>query len=629
MCGGMRSLSLRAKLIVGAFLLATIPLAIAALVLPPRIEQALMISGEARLVQTANNLATVSQQAFTRHIESLRALAGSEAIAQAVHQRNGQQLDPAGLAALNRQIGAFLRAMDKNYQRLWTADAKGMIFAGVVASGDTAPYVALDVSDRAYYAEAKRTMQPVISDPGRSKVGNVPIVVITVPLRDAQGAFAGLVGLSMEIEYLAKIIISQKLGATGYPFAIERRGIMCAHPDPKRMMELNFSKVAGAEKLSGRMLAGETGVERYIASTGDRKIAAFAPVPLAGWSIAAAQNEDEFVAEARAMRWLLLSLLGLCMVGAAVSAAVFAYRLSKPLRNTVSVLSEATEALNCGSSEIASGATRVAASASEQAAGIEETSAALTELASTTRSNSDRAGEAAGLVQSTGVRMQAADERMKELVTAVQSAAEASDQTRKVMKTINEIAFQTNLLALNAAVEAARAGEAGAGFAVVADEVRALAGRAATASQESAGTLQRVDELVARSRDLAGTTSKEFGEVRSDSQKVGGLVGEIAHACREQAAALEQVTNQLSQFEQGIQAGAANAEESAAAAELLSSQAVAIASETDALRLLVEGQGRTGKAAPTHQATPPTAAQKKPVRPQLRAAPQPSASTLS
>ncbi|MGZ3607412.1 MAG: methyl-accepting chemotaxis protein [Syntrophales bacterium] len=76
-------------------------------------------------------------------------------------------------------------------------------------------------------------------------------------------------------------------------------------------------------------------------------------------------------------------------------------------------------------------------------------------------------------------------DKMALMQEVVGDSVKVSEETSKIIKTIDEIAFQPNLLALIATVEAARAGETGAGFAVVANEVRNLAMRSAEAAKNT------------------------------------------------------------------------------------------------------------------------------------------------
>jgi methyl-accepting chemotaxis protein len=136
---------------------------------------------------------------------------------------------------------------------------------------------------------------------------------------------------------------------------------------------------------------------------------------------------------------------------------------------------------------------------------------------------------------------------------------ESSDEIKKVVKVIDDIAFQINLLALNANVEAARAGKYGKGFAVVADEVRNLAVRSAAAVK---GTTEMVDETVRNigiGNELAAATAQQLEE--------------MSIASKEQAEGVEQINSGLGQIDQVTQGNTASAEETASAAEELASQA--------------------------------------------------------
>ncbi len=184
----------------------------------------------------------------------------------------------------------------------------------------------------------------------------------------------------------------------------------------------------------------------------------------------------------------------------------------------------------------------------------------------------------------------------------MQEISKASEETSKIIKTIDEIAFQTNLLALNAAVEAARAGEAGAGFAVVADEVRNLAMRAAEAAKNTAALIEGTVKKVSDGTSLVKTTSDAFKEVAGSAAKVGELVGEIAAASTEQAQGIEQVNIAVTEMDKVTQQNAATAEESASASEELNAQAEEMKSFVADLAAMVGGNSsRVDRQSPHHQ----------------------------
>jgi methyl-accepting chemotaxis protein len=162
---------------------------------------------------------------------------------------------------------------------------------------------------------------------------------------------------------------------------------------------------------------------------------------------------------------------------------------------------------------------------------------------------------------------------MQRLSQAITQIKTASDETAKIVKTIEEIAFQTNLLALNAAVEAARAGDAGKGFAVVAEEVRNLAMRSAEAAKDTA---QRIDEAVSKASDGVTLNHEVLGklqEIVEHVHKVSEVMGEIAASSAQQQDGVKQLNTAVDQLNQVTQQTAANAQEAASTAEELSSQA--------------------------------------------------------
>ena len=264
-------------------------------------------------------------------------------------------------------------------------------------------------------------------------------------------------------------------------------------------------------------------------------------------------------------------------------------KVTQPILDSVSRLNYGTDEVTSASGQISSGAQSLAEAASEQAASVEETSATLEEMASLTKQNADNSRTAAGLMTETKALVEKAGSSTTNMDKAMQDIKSATDETSKIIKTIDEIAFQTNLLALNAAVEAARAGEAGKGFAVVAEEVRNLAMRSAEAAKNTSSLIEDTVTRVSSGVQVVEDLKTALGEVTTSTDKVGNLVSEISAASSEQAQGIDQVNIAVTQVDKVTQQNAASAEESASAAEELSGQSETMRGSVIELVELVNG----------------------------------------
>lgn len=259
--------------------------------------------------------------------------------------------------------------------------------------------------------------------------------------------------------------------------------------------------------------------------------------------------------------------------------------ISSALNHTLELIKRSAEQVNAGAEQVSSGAQALADGTTRQAASIQQLSASISGVSHQAEQNAANVAKASQYVAQAGDGVNDSNAHMRLLDEAMRNIGVSSEQISNITKVIEDIAFQTNILALNAAIEAARAGEAGRGFAVVADEVRALASKSAEAAKQTSTLIENSVTSVLEGEKLSAKTGKILQGVAQKAKLVEQSIREIDTASTQQAQAIEQITEGLSRISSVVQNNAATAEQSSAASEELSAQALTLRQEMGRFKL--------------------------------------------
>jgi methyl-accepting chemotaxis protein len=284
---------------------------------------------------------------------------------------------------------------------------------------------------------------------------------------------------------------------------------------------------------------------------------------------------------------LLIGALVALFVGIG-SALTLNNAITRPLRETSSVIAAGSTEILAATTEQAAGANETLAAVSETVATVDEVTQTAEQAAERARAVADSSQRAAELgktgrrvVDDTVAGMAEVKDQVESIGRSILSLADQAQAIGEIITAVNDIAEQTNLLALNAAVEAARAGEAGRGFAVVAGEIKSLAEqskRSTVQVRQILGEIQRATSAAVMTTEQgtkqAVSASRQIAEAGETIRALADAVQEAAQSSAQivasagqQALGMEQIRHAVGNIHQATQQNLSASRQSEQAAQ--------------------------------------------------------------
>ncbi len=338
-----------------------------------------------------------------------------------------------------------------------------------------------------------------------------------------------------------------------------------------------------------------------------------------------------------------------CLLGAL--SLVVTFIILKVSKELISNLTNISEKMTKGitdisslANEIANSSQSLASSSEQQSSSMQETSSSMSEVEAMIQRNTKDAENSNEIAMDSYNGLKDAVGKIKDMTSSINNIRGGNDRVAKQVsvsnekmseianiikgigektQVINDIVFQTKLLSFNASVEAARAGEHGKGFAVVAEEVGNLAQMSGKASEEIYVMLEssitsvekavqeqqrEMDSLVSESKNniekgvQLGEESEGFLEnLLGQMDTLKESVGQISLASNEQLKGVNEVTSAVEQVNDATRTNSAIATDSSRISEDLNHNLEDFSAMVSSLEFLISAKEQVADNESSHR----------------------------
>ncbi|PHV14392.1 diguanylate cyclase [Janthinobacterium sp. BJB303] len=309
--------SLKARMSMVVFLLVLGAVALLALATLAVAERGMRdVTGRQQYVSLASAAVFIDEELDARR-NVLRAIADSLAQSGA-HDGAGLQRFLAGQTVLGKEF--------------YSAGVVGVDGAVLASVSPFKPQAGLNLKGRPYFEQTLATRRSVISAPLNGSISGMPIVVVTQPVFDAQGAMRYVLAASVNLrqpDFLGRLG-ALKPGAGGYLYIMTNDGVIVEHPDKSRIMQ-HIGAHGPLSEPTRRAMQGFEGWQTGTTTGGVDALFAYHRIASTGWILASVYPMREAFAPLHAIRSkiLLAAVLLAALAGLAGWRAVL--RLLRPL----------------------------------------------------------------------------------------------------------------------------------------------------------------------------------------------------------------------------------------------------------------------------------------------------------